>query len=194
MRRRISQLIRLTKFCNMRSSLVRLNTGHTVHDSLTFGPCCSRISDILPCCRDIRDCHDIPSRPYIREEESADLYFDLLHRWFCFRHVCQSFWHCPEAYPRGPQPIHPCFDIRVPHRYRLLHSHADELLQQGLERVLHLNVCNPTCKYLTYLTGQASIPCTMSHSPPPHSAPHSSCSKDSIQRMPSIPYRYFAVF
>lgn len=103
----------------------------------------SRLFGLLPCRRYLCLPDDLPCRTIIWEEESSNLHLDLLHRWLRLRHVRKGFRNCLETQPRRAQPVQSCVDICFPHRHGFLHSHTDELFQQGLERVLDLDVGSP---------------------------------------------------
>lgn len=83
---------------------------------------------------------DLSSRSGVRKKESSNLHLDLLDCRLHLRDVCQGLRYRSETDNRRQQPIRPRIHIRFRHCYRFLHSHPDELHQQGIERLLDLDV------------------------------------------------------
>lgn len=144
MRRQTSRSRQLMRFSTMLSSQVCSPLGLFLFrfnfDLVRWLTSLGRVPYLLRRRSDLFDVYDIPSGASVWEEESSDLHLDLLNSWLRLRHVGESFRYCAETYHRRQQPIHPCLDLRLPHRYRFLHSHANELHQQGIESILNIHV------------------------------------------------------
>jgi len=103
--------------------------------------CSSRLSLLLRICRHFLHHHDLQGCSQARPQEPSDIPVYLLDLRIRFYHGHQGLRYRSEDDLRGEQPVHTPLDLRFHYHDCRLHYDADELLQQGLEPVLHEHVC-----------------------------------------------------
>jgi len=84
--------------------------------------------------------YDLQGRSQAWKEKSAHIYIDLFDGWICFSDVGQGFWYRPEVDTQRQQSTYTSIDLRLRHRYHLLHTDANELFQQGSQPILNFYV------------------------------------------------------
>lgn len=149
-----------------------------------------RIPAVLLGCCWIYCGHDLQSRSPLWPKEPAGLHLHLLHGRIDFGDVCEGIWHCIEVDFCWQKSIFAPIYLRLHDRNCCLHSHADELLQQGSESIPDINVSSESrvSNLLVSHVVIVSIRCTMLHSLRPLCAPHSSSLVVSTPLMRSTRY------
>ena len=125
------------RFLDMQSSQVRKLDRCRPEITADFA---TRVPVVLCRSCDLLDSDDLPGCASLWQEEPARLHLDLLHCWIGFCYVSQGLRNRSEIDHWRQQPICPRVHLRLCHCDRILHSDADELLQQGVELFLDFDV------------------------------------------------------
>ena len=99
-----------------------------------------RVSCVLFRRDGVFDFYDLQSFAKVRKEEPIGLSLDLLNCRLSICHGNQGVRHRTEAHAQRAQSVYASFDVCVRYCGDSMHLDSDELLQQGFESVLHVDV------------------------------------------------------
>ena len=97
-------------------------------------------STLLCRCHYLRFHHDLQGCSSAWQEKPTDIHINMFDRRIRVYYGSQGFWHCSQVDHGRQQPVRSSFHLCLRHCRCSMHSHTDELLQQGFESVLYFIV------------------------------------------------------